>query len=48
VLYGVGALAALAMAILGAQDARLPWAIVTVFCGGSFIETLRDKPPLVS
>jgi hypothetical protein len=43
VLYGVAGCGALAMAVLGPAPARLPWFIITMFCFGSLIETLRRE-----
>jgi hypothetical protein len=41
--YGCGALAALIMGVVSVSDARLPWFIVALFCGGSVVDTLREK-----
>jgi len=41
-LYCAGALAALVMGIVGAPDARLPWFIVALFCGGSAFDGFRE------
>ena len=49
VLYGIAGCGALAMAMLGAAAARLPWFIITMFCFGSLIEALRRErtvPPV--
>ena len=40
-LFGAGTIAAISMTVFTAPDARLAWAIVALFCAGSFFDTIR-------
>ncbi len=42
-IFSLGAIGALVAAVTSAGDARLPWALVTLFCAGCAFDVVWEK-----